>query len=538
MRYEDFVVQLGPEAGSGTEVRASCSLAGEGKDRLVFAVPPEELERWFPEVVHGGAPPPAMAPGRNLVSAGLDVRAGASPTNAPTLGATLFDAIFRGPVRSLLDRSLAHLDREPDLGLRIKLMLDLSDDVRLRLHRLPWELMYKADTGDFLGLSPRTPIVRYLELPRAVRPFGLPETLRVLAMAPEPAGQPALDLQSERRNLETLERSVRGLDVVFVASPDLGSLRRSLRDREVHVLHLMGHADFDPHTGQGVIYLQRPDGAAEPVAAESLVAVVKDFPTLRLVVLNACNTARAGGSGGASAFSGLAPALMRAGLPAVLAMQLPISDGAAIAFSEAFYERLVAGDPLDAAVAEGRQAIHSRPLRTAEWALPVLFLRASDGAVFGSGEGRRSPEGRAVPRGIELLRVGGYDEAIRQLRNELAGAPGSGLLLVALGVALGRGRSLRRLSYRTAQEMHRHFAAALSTPDARRMAAAALLALKRDYFEANAVREPPPDRDELLTALTGVPLDEANERLLTHLAVSDGTRETLVQAGFPERREL
>ena len=65
-------------------------------------------------------------------------------------------------------------------------------------------------------------------------------------------------------------------------------------------------------------------------------------------------------------------------MPAVVAMQFPISDKAAIAFSETFYQRIAKGDPVDVAMAEGRKKLW----HLEEWATPVLFLRSKDGVLF------------------------------------------------------------------------------------------------------------------------------------------------------------
>ena len=108
--------------------------------------------------------------------------------------------------------------------------------------------------------------------------------------------------------------------------------------------------------------------------------LVRDFTSLRLVFLNACRTAEL--SDAVDPFAGLAAALVMAGVPAVLGMQIPISDAAAIAFSGAFYQRLAAGDPIDTATVEGRMAVHLKDPDSQEWATPVLFLRSQDGHLF------------------------------------------------------------------------------------------------------------------------------------------------------------
>ena len=62
--------------------------------------------------------------------------------------------------------------------------------------------------------------------------------------------------------------------------------------------------------------------------------------------------------------------------------QFPITDDAALVFSEAVYRRLAAGDSMDAAVAEGRLALLRRMPDSLEWGTPVLFLRAADSRLL------------------------------------------------------------------------------------------------------------------------------------------------------------
>ena len=50
-------------------------------------------------------------------------------------------------------------------------------------------------------------------------------------------------------------------------------------------------------------------------------------------------------------------------------MQFEITDGAAITFSHSLYEAVADGYPLDAAMAEGRKAVHNQP-NPVEWATP------------------------------------------------------------------------------------------------------------------------------------------------------------------------
>src|SRR3712207_6395070 len=92
-------------------------------------------------------------------------------------------------------------------------------------------------------------------------------------------------------------------------------------------------------------------------------------------------------------------------------MQFEITDLAAITFAHSLYEAIADGYPLDAAMAEARNAIRDRA-NPVEWATPVLYLRAPDGRVFDILSGRRAsgrPQGPAAPG--EATPSGGEVEA-------------------------------------------------------------------------------------------------------------------------------
>src|SRR5262249_41167625 len=76
-------------------------------------------------------------------------------------------------------------------------------------------------------------------------------------------------------------------------------------------------------------------------------------------------------------------ALTRAGVPAVLGMQYTVRDPNAISFSQRFYRALAAGQPIDAAVSDGRLAIFNRSSNDErDWGGPVLYLRTEEAIIF------------------------------------------------------------------------------------------------------------------------------------------------------------
>jgi hypothetical protein len=158
----------------------------------------------------------------------------------------------------------------------------------------------------------------------------------------------------------------------------------------------MGHGDFDRHAGRGVLLLEQEDGSADPVDSDRLRMLLGDESSLRLVFVNACMSGTTASQATFDPFAGIAASLIRIGVPAVVAMQFPISDRGAINFADTFYHRIADGYPVDAAVNEARKALWDK--EDTEWATPVLFMRSSDGMLFQPATGPK-PIDTTVARG-------------------------------------------------------------------------------------------------------------------------------------------
>jgi uncharacterized RDD family membrane protein YckC len=287
-------------------------------------------------------------------------------------GGQLFQAVFTGSVRSCLERSLAIA--EDAAGLRIRLRLAPA------LENIPWEYLYDREYG-FLCLSPETPLVRYVAIPRPVRPFLVRPPLRILAMISAPSDVQRLQNEEEWDKLKAslgdlIDQGMVQLDRLPVGS--LAALQRPLRQQEYHVLHFVGHGLYDEDANDGALVLEDENGQSRLVTGRDLGTMLRGHRSLRLVVLNACEGAR---SAVDDPFGGVAQALVRQGIPAVIAMQFEISDPAAVVFSQSFYQALADLLPADVAVVEARRAIFAAD-NEVEWATPVIYLRAPDGQIF------------------------------------------------------------------------------------------------------------------------------------------------------------
>lgn len=381
VRFEDFVLQFDTSARGGFRAKVLKSPFGEGG--VGFSLPP--LADMAALDVSGTS--------RDIGHQAASARGGRPPLE---VGTELYRSVFQGQVRSLLDKSRGQLELSSNLGLRLKIKIDPSDEEAGALADLPWELLCDGEMEDFFALSRQMSLVRYLDVPRSSQPIPFTPPLKILAVGASPATMAPLDLKQEERRLEELNRDGSGIEVRFLSNASAGAVREALAGDSYNVLHFMGHGTFDRASGEGMLAFEGSDGLPDLVSGKAFATKLKDLRSLGVVVLNACNTARAG-QGGANPFRGVATALVLGGVPAVVAMQRPITDRAAIGFSTAFYRHLARGDSIDEALTEGRQAIHSAKSEGFEWATPVLFLRMPDGNVFVARPAERPEEVPPAP---------------------------------------------------------------------------------------------------------------------------------------------
>lgn len=73
---------------------------------------------------------------------------------------------------------------------------------------------------------------------------------------------------------------------------------------------------------------------------------------------------------------------MRKGIPAVVAMQYPVSDPAAISFARGLYGAVARRLPVDQAVTRARKDVKLSHPGTLEWATAVLYLRSANPRIF------------------------------------------------------------------------------------------------------------------------------------------------------------
>lgn len=372
--YFDITVFISPGTDGSFNVRVASDQGGQGNSTLKLPFTFGELHG----VVFGVDQTARDIGSAQVALASAGALTATNTRTATDFGVELFEALFQDDAKVVLVATESMAQHSPDTGVRIRLSMDLQAPGMALVASLPWELMCRKGQRP-LVVSPDTPLVRSLDAPRPTdpRPFRAP--LRILALMSNPKGSAALNLQGERAGIEQNWARLPGVQVDFVR-PVRADIQRQLAAFDYHVVHFMGHGDYDAGAG-GTLLLELENGDPDPVTGDEFAMWLATEP-LRLVFLNACKTASTGVRSGAHPFAGVATALIRERVPAVVAMQFPISDQAAILFAQTFYERVAQGIPVDAAMAWGRMVLYSS--KQPEWATPVLYLRSKDGVLFGS----------------------------------------------------------------------------------------------------------------------------------------------------------
>ncbi|MEV8437856.1 CHAT domain-containing protein [Actinosynnema sp. NPDC051121] len=301
------------------------------------------------------------------------------------------------------------------LGPRIgRLIVDGDADVvRVELgdgaHLLPhWPLELSHVDGVPLARHGIGLVYQWSAAPARVKqPVG--ERLRILALFSMPSATSVLALRRERYELTRLIGAVAARRAVELRVLQYGVTRERLRataeeDPGWDVLHLAGHGLA------GGLLLEHDDGSPDEVSTADLVSLLRPARSrLKLAVLGSCDSGAAtaaetmrrlrldeqadeleAADGPDADTVGLARGVVdRLGVAAV-AMRYPVSDDFAIALTAELYPRLLAGMPVDRAVAlavpaaAGEHPSAARP--PLSLGTPALFGPASGLAV-------RPPEG-------------------------------------------------------------------------------------------------------------------------------------------------
>lgn len=395
MQYEDFDVSIEAAAGGERSYRIAVlhSPAGEAQETVEFPFDTVALKLHLAQLENallkssGGRRRPLTDSEREVMA----------------FGQALFDFLMHGEIGR---RYAVSYDRCHQAGKGLRLKLRIHDPA---LAALPWEFLYDQRYDHYLALSHYTPLLRYLELPRALRPLAVTPPLRILGMVANPANLPPLDVTVEKQRIEQALAELRAeglVELTWLPGQGWRDLLRAVRRERWHIFHFIGHGGFDRLQNEGYLLFTGSGGNAERMTAASLGRLLGDHGPLRAVLLNSCE----GGQSGDDVFSSAAATLVRSGIPCVVAMQYAITDAAAIEFARTFYEALADGLSTETAVSDARKSITFSRQNSLEWGTPVVFTHAPDGVLFDLTNAPAPPPPRPKPlpwrlnaRGLPLI---------------------------------------------------------------------------------------------------------------------------------------
>ncbi len=299
-----------------------------------------------------------------------------SSRNLVELGQELYNALFQGSLRDswMMAQAIAQNHRQV---LRLRLGLKGT-----RLPRLPWEVLHGGDrplaTGTDVAFS-RYQMGTGLINPVQAFPLGQNQHLKILMVIAGPSDQETLelaqevsDLQAELRNRYPNEPPA--IELTILEQPGREQLTQALEQGQYQVFHYAGHSNLGD-SGGDVYLVSNKTGLTETLNGEDLAGLLANNG-VQLAVFNSCRGAYTAASDSLNRKErNLAEALVKRGIPGVLAMAERIADEVALTLTRLLYRNLNQGYPIDLSLSRARQGLISAyGSNQLYWALPVLYL--------------------------------------------------------------------------------------------------------------------------------------------------------------------
>lgn len=326
----------------------------------------------------------------------------------------LSESLFNGWISHAYDSARAIARVQSGGRMRVRLWLDSATPA---LQAIKWERLGHYHNEQFVPVSvtEATPFSRYVSLgiaepeqiaERPIRllfvlsnpsdlgdsestlaPLNVREEVASLLLALDDLlsqGQMHLTLLLGQSGAEALPQALveqlEALRCTIVSEPSsLDRIGRMLP--EAHVLHFLGHGQYNNRQKTTVLLLEKEDGSSDRVqAAELIGSLTSGVRMPHLVFLASCETARREGN---HPYVGLAAQLVQAGVPAVVAMQETITISGARQLVADFYRQLLQHGVVDRALNVARSLLYNNgPSEPADWSTPVFTMRLRNGRLF------------------------------------------------------------------------------------------------------------------------------------------------------------
>jgi hypothetical protein len=292
-------------------------------------------------------------------------------------GQDLFDFVIRDDVKTLYTLL-------PSTHVRIHLLSDSP-----KLQGLPWE--YFQVPGTVSGPHPSRSVVRIVKTIGVPPPVSLKfsQQVRVLFAYANPQDQAtAVSWDDVRQSIDdsfTWSREKYSLEIINEVTKQ--SLLKALNEKDFDIFHFSGHGTVV--AGVGRLILNDGEDKSAYVTAEDLAGIFRGR-AIWLAVLSACHTASGNFT---DDFSVISETLVKEGIPAVVANQMPVYNQTMAPFVGTLYSQLLKHGDLDQAVNQARvtlaKLLGSSDLApgeeaTLDWGVPTLYRHVAASKMFES----------------------------------------------------------------------------------------------------------------------------------------------------------
>ena len=323
------------------------------------------------------------------------------PDTFEVLGQYLYQAIFPSAIAEGFDDAKREAEQQR-VPLRVVLQFEEDNDQHDGLATFPWEFLYHprglGTNGFFIAAETNLTLSRLLAFTdeRPLLPKGtLPLRVLFIVSTPESldrrcARSLQINVGSEQEKeyakdraelvafLAGFQNDVTRLEVRTITSWDYPQISRAVAgETGFNIIHVVGVC----RSVSGDIEMALRGEGTFPTwqNAQVLVNLLRrgaQSGRLGLVVLHLCEASRNDYS---ATFERLAPKLVRAGIPAVLAMQYPVPAKDATEFTQKFYAQLTEGTEIGQAVQEARRSFLDQAGADRVFGTPALYLQSVDG---------------------------------------------------------------------------------------------------------------------------------------------------------------
>ncbi len=302
------------------------------------------------------------------------------------LGSYLYRTLFDDKISREFKKDYDRAQNKPSTVLR--LVLEFEPDAR-ELAEWPWEYLYYPDTyrerGFFIAARARLVLSRHVptndEIVKDLKPEEKP--LRILIAVSQPGNLPIAQYEPVVEEIENLKtRLPSAIEVETFHQPSKRGLTNIVNEFRPHVLHFIGHGKYTEEGGFLALVEEEDKSTVRWIRDMDLADCFMDFRP-RLIFLQACEGAQ---TESYRAFRGLALQLVYSRVPAVVAMQYPVTNLVASRFAVKFYESVGEGKPIDLAVQEGRLELGlyltAENFSSRAFGSPVVYLQSAEGIIL------------------------------------------------------------------------------------------------------------------------------------------------------------